>query len=71
MFQEHTRQRIRDFEWSDISDELDQSGSLRDPIEVAREKTGWILENHHPQPLPEDQQAELTRILAAADKEFE
>jgi trimethylamine--corrinoid protein Co-methyltransferase len=71
LFQEHTRQRIRDFEFSDVADELDEHGGFRDPIEVAREKTGWILENHHPRPVPEDQKAELTRILRSADKEFE
>jgi hypothetical protein len=37
---------------------------------VAREKTDWILENHHPQPLDEAQQVELTRILQAAEREL-
>ena len=40
------------------------------PFEVAREKTDWILENHHPEPLEEEQTAELDRILAAAEGEF-
>jgi trimethylamine--corrinoid protein Co-methyltransferase len=71
LFQEHTRQRIRDFEFSDVSEQLAESGSYRDPIEVAREKTDWILENHHPEPLPYAQKTELARILAAADKEFD
>jgi hypothetical protein len=37
---------------------------------VAREKTDWILENHQPEPLDSAQRAELTRILAAADREL-
>jgi hypothetical protein len=48
----------------------DKGGSYRDPFEVAREKTDWILENHHPEPLSEHQQNELTRIVAAAEKEL-
>ena len=48
----------------------DTGGSYRDPIEVAREKTDWILKNHHPEPLSEYQQTELTRIIAAAEKEL-
>jgi hypothetical protein len=40
-------------------------------VEVAREKTEWILEHHHPKPLEEAQQAELKRILAAAEREAE
>jgi hypothetical protein len=30
----------------------------------------WILENHHPEPLEEAKQRELTRILSAAEKEL-
>jgi hypothetical protein len=37
---------------------------------VAREKTDWILENHHPEPLSQNQQTELNRILQAAEKEL-
>jgi len=45
-------------------------GGYRDPVEVAREKTEWILKNHHPQPLEEAKQAELKRILQAAEREL-
>ena len=31
------------------------------------EKTDWILENHHPEPLTGEQKAELSRILRTAD----
>jgi hypothetical protein len=43
---------------------------MRDPIEVARQKVESILRDHHPQPLEAAQQSELTRILAAADREI-
>jgi hypothetical protein len=45
-------------------------GGYRDPIEVAREKVAWILENHEPEPLADERQAELDRILQAAEDEF-
>ena len=45
-------------------------GGYRDPVEVARERVAWIRANHHPEPLDPAQQAELTRILAAADREI-
>ena len=41
----------------------------RDPVEVAREAISWILENHQPEPLPDDVKLELGKILAAADKD--
>jgi hypothetical protein len=37
---------------------------------VARERVRWILDNHEPEPLEAAQQAELARILAAADREL-
>jgi trimethylamine--corrinoid protein Co-methyltransferase len=41
----------------------------RDPVDVAREATRWILENHKPEPLPEDVKQEVRKIVAAADKD--
>ncbi len=41
----------------------------RDPVEVAHEAIEWILENHHPAPLPDDVRQELRRIVAAADQD--
>jgi trimethylamine--corrinoid protein Co-methyltransferase len=41
----------------------------RDPVEVARETISWILENHKPEPLPEDVRKEIKRIVDAADKD--
>lgn len=68
--QRHTRDYLRKFEFSDVVLVPEKDGSYRDPIEMAREKTDWILENHHPEPLSEHQQTELNRILKAADKEL-
>jgi trimethylamine--corrinoid protein Co-methyltransferase len=65
-----TRDHMRQREFSDLTDQLGEGGRYRDPIEVAREKTDWILQNHHPEPLEEAQQAELTRILQAAAQEL-
>jgi trimethylamine--corrinoid protein Co-methyltransferase len=41
----------------------------RDPVDVARETISWILENHNPEPLPEDVKKEIGRIVAAADQD--
>jgi trimethylamine--corrinoid protein Co-methyltransferase len=66
----HTRKHMRRRQFSDITRQPGPEGRVRDPIEVAREKTDWILENHHPEPLSEEQQAELDRILEAAAGEL-
>ena len=66
----HTRTHMRRRQFSDITRQPGPDGRIRDPIEVAREKTDWILENHHPEPLSQAQQAELDRILSAAEGEL-
>ncbi len=66
----HTRENLKRRKYSELTEQVDPSGKMRDPVEVAREKVDWILSNHHPQPLDAAQQAELTRILAAADREI-
>jgi len=68
--QKHTREQMRKWQLSELVNQPSPEGGYRDPIEVAREKTDWILEHHHPQPLEEAQQAELTRILQAAEREM-
>ena len=68
--QRHTRDKMRQHIFSDISAQPAPAGGMRDPIEVARDKVNWILENHKPQPLELPQQSELARIRAAADKEL-
>lgn len=66
----HTRENLRRRTFSGLTAQPNPSGGMRDPVEVAREKAEWILENHHPQPLEEIQQKELARILAGADREI-
>ncbi|HEY72897.1 MAG: hypothetical protein B6I35_04760 [Anaerolineaceae bacterium 4572_32.2] len=41
----------------------------RDPVEVAREAIRWILENHNPDPLPDDVRQEIRKLVAAADQD--
>ncbi|MBM3124935.1 MAG: hypothetical protein FJZ87_07635 [Chloroflexi bacterium] len=66
----HTREHLKRRQYSDLTAQTDRLNQLRDPLEVAREKANMILETHHPQPLEAAQQAEITRILAAADREI-
>jgi trimethylamine--corrinoid protein Co-methyltransferase len=66
----HTREYFRKLDFSDIQHVPAKDGEYRDVLEVAREKTDWILENHHPEPLSDEQQAELTKIVEAAEQEL-
>ena len=66
----HTREYFRRLDFSDVLHVPANAGEYRDPLEVAREETDWILENHHPEPLSDEQQAELTKIIKAAEKEL-
>lgn len=66
----HTRDHVRKREFSDLVAQPEPDGSYRDPIDVAREKTSWILDNHHPKPLDDTQRAEFARILSAAEREL-
>jgi trimethylamine--corrinoid protein Co-methyltransferase len=68
--QRHTREQMRKREFSELTAQVGDRGGYRDPIDVAREKTEWILQNHHPEPLSEAQKAEFQRILQAADREL-
>ena len=68
--QDHTRNHFRQQWFSDLTAQLGESYRYRDPIKVAREKTDRILAQHHPEPLAEAQQAELQRILQAAEREL-
>ncbi len=65
--QRHTRDNLRRRIFSDLTSQPAPDGSLRDPVEVAREKVDWILANHQPEPLQDVQKKELQRILALAD----
>jgi len=66
----HTRNNLREREFSDLTAQVDGSGMMRDPVDVAREKVENIIRDHHPEPLEEVQKTELARILAAADREI-
>ncbi len=68
--QKHTRDHMRTSLVRGVTHELDAQSKYRDPHEVARERVKWIIENHKPEPLEAKQQAEVTRILAVADKEL-
>ncbi len=65
----HTRTHMRTSLKRGLTHELAPQGGYRDPVEVARERVAWIRANHHPEPLDPVKAAELTRILAAADRE--
>jgi trimethylamine--corrinoid protein Co-methyltransferase len=68
--QRHTRDHLRQRVFSDLTSQVSADGQARDPVEIAREKAGWILKNHFPQPLPDEKQRELRRILEVADREI-
>lgn len=68
--QKHTRQHMRSALQVALTHEIGSDGAYRDPQEVAREKVAWILKNYQPEPLEEAKKSELSRILAAADREL-
>jgi trimethylamine--corrinoid protein Co-methyltransferase len=68
--QKHTRKHMRTAMAPGLAHQMGPGGKYRDPVEVAREKVRWILDNYEPDPLEEAKQAELTMILAAADREL-
>ena len=68
--QKHTRKHMRDARKRGLTHQAGPDGHYRDPHDVAIEKTRWILANHQPVPLEAARQAELNRILEAADKQL-
>jgi trimethylamine--corrinoid protein Co-methyltransferase len=68
--QPHTRENIRKFDFAERGLGVEPVQDGQGAIQYALEKTEWILENHHPQPLDENKQAELNKILNAADQEL-
>jgi trimethylamine--corrinoid protein Co-methyltransferase len=68
--QKHTRKHMRTAMVPAVTHHMAQEGGYRDPREVAREKVTWILENYQPEPLEQAKQAELAKLLAAADREL-
>ena len=69
--QAHTRRHMKATVERSIGQQIGPDGvHYRDPLEVARERGLAILENYSPEPLGEDRQRELRRIVAAADAEL-
>ena len=68
--QKHTRKHMRTAMAPGVTHQMDKQGKYRDPMNVAREKVNWILENYQPEPLEDAKRAELNRILKAADREL-
>ncbi len=68
--EKHTRTHMRDAMVRGLTHQMGDTSAYRDPVEVARERVRSILESHHPEPVDERKQVELTRILAAADREL-
>ncbi len=66
----HTRIHLRQRQFSQLTSQMGADGAIRNPQDVAREKVEWILANHHPQPLEDEQIDELRKILKAADQEM-
>jgi trimethylamine--corrinoid protein Co-methyltransferase len=67
--EKHTRKYMRSAMVRSNAQELGADGKYRDPVECAREKVAWIMENHHPEPPSAEVQKEIDRIVATADKE--
>jgi trimethylamine--corrinoid protein Co-methyltransferase len=68
--QRHTRNHIRESLVRGITHQIGEDGRYCDPRQVAIDKVNWIRKNHQPEPLETAKQAELKRILVAADKEI-
>ena len=68
--QKHTRKHMRTSMVRGVTHQLDSIGKYRDPREYAREKTKWILDNHHPEPPSDEIQKEINQILKVAEKDL-
>ena len=70
LYHKHTMDHIGTLHYSDLILKPKEGGGYQNPIELALEKTNWILENHRPEPLSDVQQRELKRIIQVADQEM-
>ncbi len=68
--QKHTRKHMRTAMVRSVSHQINEKGKYRHPVEYAREKVKWIMDNHHPEPPSENVQDEINRIIANAEKEL-
>lgn len=70
---EHTFKHFRELSQTELIDRRNRDGWLaaggKDIVERAYEKAIGILESYRPEPLPENVQRELKRILAEAEEE--
>jgi trimethylamine--corrinoid protein Co-methyltransferase len=71
--EQHTMDHMRDFRRSKVMNRLDweawTAAGRPVPEQTANEEVRRILAEHEPDPLPEDVEAELDRIMAAYEAE--
>lgn len=70
LYEPSSRDGLRALPFSALTGRATVDGAAVDPVEVARETVGRILAEHWPQPLDVATEAELGRIVAAADREL-
>jgi trimethylamine--corrinoid protein Co-methyltransferase len=72
LMEDHTLQHLRQIPFSDLILEASKDGRAgpEAELETARHRARWIIDHHRPEPLGDAAQAELARILAAADREI-
>lgn len=68
--QRHTRKHMRATWKGGLGHDMQPDGKYRDPVEVARDRIHWILENHQVEPLADDKKREIKHILAKAEQEL-
>ncbi len=66
----HTRDNLRKRTFSGLTMQPGKTGGYLDCVDVAKDKVKWILENHHPEPLDQHRQEELSHILMIAERAF-
>lgn len=69
--QKHTRKHLRDFRFSPLLRQLDETNQQRDPVEVAFEKYAVLAETSNPEPLADNVLKEMGVILEMAEQEAE
>ena len=68
--QKHTRKYMPQAMERSVTHQLNKESRYRDPREVARERIAWSLNNYEVEPLEKAKQADLNRILLAAEREL-
>jgi trimethylamine--corrinoid protein Co-methyltransferase len=74
LMQDHTYDGMRDQSRSDLMDRKMRSNweadGAKSAYDRATEKVRWILENHRPDPLPEDVLAKIRAIVVETEKDM-